>query len=118
MRLSNAVGIFLPIIPMGLRAATVEDVRDPLATVSHDRSDATARQHSLRVKSLLGYAHKVGYTVFNAGTTIKVRSDSANRGATLAKRIITETEVALLIRAAPSKRDSVMLEVAYAGFAR
>jgi integrase/recombinase XerD len=68
----------------------------------------------LRVKSLLGYAHRLGYTVFNAGATIKVRSDS-NRGATLAKRIITETEVALLIRAAPSKRDRVLLEVTYAG---
>jgi integrase/recombinase XerD len=53
-------------------------------------------------------------TVFNAGVTIKVRSDS-NRGATLAKRIVTEMDVALLIRAAPSKRDRVLLEVAYAG---
>ena len=64
---------------------------------------------------MLSYAHKLGYTVFNAGTTVKVRSDSGNRGATLAKRIVTETEVALLIRAAPSKRDRVMVEVAYAG---
>lgn len=33
----------------------------------------------------------------------------------MAKRIITEVEVGLLIRAAPSKRDRVLLEVIYAG---
>jgi integrase len=55
------------------------------------------------------------YTRFNAGAVLKVKSDAASRGATLAKRIVTETEVTLLIRAAPSKRDRVLLEVAYAG---
>src|SRR5262245_25054973 len=67
-----------------------------------------------RDQSPLGYAHKVGYTPFNAGAVIKVKPDAAHRGATLAKRIITETEIALLIRAARSKRDRVLLEVAYA----
>ena len=38
-----------------------------------------------------------------------------HRGASLAKRIISEVEVSLLIRAAPSKRDRVLLEVIYAG---
>ena len=57
------------------------------------------------------YAHALGYTPFNAGATIKVRSDASNRGATLAKRIMSEVEVSLLIRAAPSKRDRVLLEV-------
>jgi integrase/recombinase XerD len=69
----------------------------------------------LRIKSLLGYAHELGYTRFNAGVTIKVRSDAAHRGANLAKRIISEVEVRLLIRAAPSKRDRVLLEALYAG---
>src|SRR6516165_3924342 len=100
---------------MGLRLATVEDVRDALATVSRGHSDATDRQYVLRIKSLLGYAHKLGYTPFNAGATIKVRSESSHRGATLAKRIVSEVEVGLLIRAAPSKRDRVLLETAYAG---
>jgi integrase len=52
---------------------------------------------------------------FNAGATIKVRSDAGSRGANLAKRIMSEVEVGLLIRAAPSKRDRVLLEVIYAG---
>jgi integrase/recombinase XerD len=98
----------------GLRAATIENVRDALAGISAGLSEASARQYVLRVKSLLGYAHALGYTPFNAGATIKVRS-TGNRGATLAKRIISEVEVGLLIRAAPSKRDRVLLEVIYAG---
>jgi integrase/recombinase XerD len=98
----------------GLRAATVEDVRDALGSISAGLSEASARQYVLRIKSLLGYAHALGYTPFNAGATIKVRSDASNRGATLAKRIMSEVEVSLLIRAAPSKRDRVLLEVIYA----
>jgi integrase/recombinase XerD len=106
---------FLAELPMGLRAATVEDVRDAMGKVTGGLAETTARQYVLRIKSLLGYAHSLGYTPFNAGARIKVRSEGAQRGASLAKRIISETEVALLIRAAPSKRDRVLLETLYAG---
>src|SRR5262247_659691 len=107
---------FLAGLPMGLRAATVEDVRDALAAITGNiKAEASARQYVLRVKSLLSYAQRVGYTPFNAGVVIKVRSDAAHRGANLAKRIITEVQVSLLSRAAPSKRDRVLLEVIYAG---
>ena len=76
-------------------------------------SDATAQQYVLRVKSLLSYGHKLGYMPFNAGVTIKVRPDQS-RGQ-LAKRIMPEVDVKLLIRAARSPRDRVMLETLYAG---
>jgi integrase/recombinase XerD len=106
---------FLTELPTELRGAAVEDVRTALAKITQDVADTTARQYVLRVKSLLGYAHKLGFAPFNAGATIKVRSDAAHRGATLAKRIISEVEVGLLIRAARSSRDRLLLEVAYAG---
>jgi integrase/recombinase XerD len=106
---------FLAKLPMGLRAATVEDVRDALTKVTRGLAETTARQYVLRIKSLLGYAHGLGYTPFNAGARIKVRSGGARRGASLAKRIISEVEVGLLIRAVPSKRDRVLLETLYAG---
>src|SRR5215470_693333 len=107
---------FLAELPaLGLRAATVEDTRDALDRITRDVSEATGRQYVLRVKSLLGYAHRLGYAPFNAGATIKVRSDTRNRGATLAKRIIPEVEVHLLIRGARTKRDRVLLDVLYAG---
>jgi hypothetical protein len=50
---------FLAALPMGLRAATVEDVRDAIVAAV-DASPATARQYTLRVKSLLGYGHELG----------------------------------------------------------
>src|SRR5262245_36612334 len=106
---------FLAELSMGLRRATVEDVRDALARVTTGLAQASALQYVLRVKSLLGYANKLGYTAFNAAVTIKVRSDAAHRGASLAKRIISEVEVGLLVRAAPSRRDRILLEVIYAG---
>lgn len=104
---------FLDALPSGLRAARVEDVRDALASVTAGLSDATARQYVLRVKSLLSYAHKLGFTAFNAGVTIKVRTDPS-RG-DLAKRILSEVEVARLVHAAATPRDRVLVAVLYAG---
>jgi len=96
-----------------LRTATVEDVREAVANITAGLSNATARQYLLRVKSLLSYAHNLGYSPFNAGVTIKVRPDQS--GAGLAKRIISEVEVGLLIREANSTRDEVLLKTLYAG---
>ena len=104
---------FLEALPMGLRAATVEDVRVARNTVGEGRSQATRRQYELRIKSLLSYAHRLGYTRFNAGVTLKVKPDQSQ--AQLAKRIISEVEVGWLIRAARSRRDRVLLAVLYAG---
>jgi Phage integrase family len=88
---------FLSELPAGrLRAATVEDVRDALARITADVSEVTGRQYVLRVKSLLGYAHRLGYAPFNAGATIRVRFDARNRGATFASR---KTDVRLTERA-------------------
>src|SRR5215831_5188218 len=81
-------------LPMGLRDATVEDVRTALENVTQGVGKATRQQYILRTKSLLGYAHKVGYTPFNAGAVIKIKPDSAHRGATLAK-LATGSRVAL-----------------------
>lgn len=104
---------FLEALPKGIRTATVEDVRQALAAITTGRSPGTGRQYVLRVKSLLSYAHRLGYTPFNAGVVLKVKS--APRGAQLAKRIIPEVDVKLLIRAARTERDRVLLAVAYAG---
>jgi site-specific recombinase XerD len=104
---------FLEALPTGIRRAKVEDVRQALAQITEGLSAATAQQYVLRVKSLLSYGHKLGYMPFNAGVTIKVRPDQSQ--ARLAQRIISEVEVGLLIRAALTERDHVLLQVAYAG---
>ena len=105
---------FLEALPAGgIRTATVEDVREALAKITECKSDATASQYVLRVKSLLSYGHKLGYMPFNAGVTIKVKLGRSQ--GQLAKRIMSEVDVKLLIRAARSRRDRVMLETLYAG---
>src|SRR5262245_22455649 len=101
--------------PGGLRGTTVENVRDALTRITMDVSETAGRQYVLRVKSLLGYAHRLGYAPFNAGAAIKVTSEARNRSATLAKRIISEVDVALLVRGARTERDRVLLQVLYAG---
>jgi site-specific recombinase XerD len=103
----------LAALPMGIRHATVEEVREALTVITEGKSAATAEQYVLRVKSLLSYGHKLGYMRFNAGVTIKVRPNQSQ--ARLAQRIISEVEVGLLIRAALTERDRVLLAVAYAG---
>ena len=88
---------------------------DALGRITRDVSETTGRQYVLRVKSLLSYAHRLGYAPLNAGATIRVRSEARSRCAGLAKRIISEVDVALLVRGARTKRDRVLLEVLYAG---
>jgi site-specific recombinase XerD len=102
-------------IGLTLRTAAVEDVRTALSGITSGVSDASARQYVLRIKSLLTYAHKLGYTPFNAGVVITVKgANPTARAGSIAKRIIGETAVAILIRSAPSKRDRLLLQVAYA----
>jgi integrase/recombinase XerD len=105
---------FCAALPAGLRMAKVEHVRNAIEAITAGLKAASCRQYTLRVKSLLSYGHELGYLTFNAGVPVKLRSEG-NRGAALAKRIISETEVALLVRAAKKPRNRMLIEVAYAG---
>ena len=94
-----------------LRTSTVEDVRENIAALGEGKAASTRVQYANRVKSLISYACRLGYVQFNAGAAVRVRGGDVDR----AKRIASETEVALLIRAAPTMRDRLLLEVGYAG---
>jgi integrase/recombinase XerD len=94
-----------------LRTATVEDVREAIAEIATGKAASSAVQYAQRVKSLLSYAHRLGYVGFNAGVSVRTKGGTVDR----AKRIASETEIALLIRAAPTARDRLMLGVGYAG---
>ena len=102
---------FLNALQQPLRQATVEDVRTALETLTASLASTSARQAVLRIKSLLTYGHRLGYLRFNAGVTIKVRAASQS----VAKRILSEVEVGLLVRAAGNRRNRILIEVGYAG---
>lgn len=104
---------FLEALPMGLRAAKVEDVRLAIASMVDGRSAGTARQYVLRIKAFLGYGHRLGYLLFNAGAELKIKGPQ--RGAEIAKRILPEVDIVLLLRAATKPRDRLLLAVAYGG---
>lgn len=102
---------FLAALPVPLRQAAVEDVRDALGPITACLAHTSARQVVLRIKSLLSYGHRLGYLTFNAGAVIKVQGDTRS----VAQRIVSEVEIGLLVRAASSERDRALVQVAYAG---
>ncbi len=100
----------------GLRKATVEDVQAALAAMrtKEDGSPvrpATVNTYVAAVKSFLGFAHRVGFTRFNAAPLIKLKKAPRQ----VAQRIMGELDVRTLIRAAKPGRDQLMLDVAYFG---
>ena len=74
-------------------------------------SAATINTCVAAVRAFLGFAHTLGYTRFNAAPLIKLKK--APR--TLGQRLMSDVEVALLIRAAKPGRDRLKLQVAYYG---
>ena len=66
------------------------------------------------MKALLGFAHTVGFTRFNAAPLIKLKKAPRKT----AQRLLSQVDLHLLLRAARSKRDRLMLEVAYSGALR
>jgi integrase/recombinase XerD len=99
-----------------LRRATVEDVQAALEAirVKEDGSPvkpATVNTYVAAVKSFLGFAHRVGFTRFNAAPLIKLKKAPRQ----IAQRILGELEVRDLIKHAKPGRDRLMLQVAYFG---
>ena len=104
---------------VGLRRANFEDVQAALDVMRMKEdgtpaSAATVNSYVAAVKSLLNFAHQVGYTRFNAAPLIKLKKAPRQ----LAQKLMSEVDVKLLIRAAKPGRDRLMLEVAYYGALR
>jgi site-specific recombinase XerD len=102
-----------------LRRARVEDVQAALEAMrtradGTPASGATVNMSVAAVKSFLGFAHKVGFTRFNAAPLIKLKRTARN----LKQRLLPVVDVHLLIRAAKPGRDRLLLEVAYYGALR
>ena len=98
----------------GLRTATVEDVQAALEDMRVQTDGtavkpATINTYVAAVKSFLSFAHRVGFTRFNAAPLIKLKKAPRQ----IAQRLLGELDVRLLIGAAHPGRDRVMLEVCY-----
>ena len=59
--------------PVTLRATTVEQVRGAIDAISSHMRASSRAQVLARVKSLLGYAKRVGFTQFDPGPVLRLR---------------------------------------------
>lgn len=63
------------------------------------------------IKSLLAFAHKIGYITFNVGAAVQLPKAKN----TLAERILHESEVQRMIDLEPSQRNRLILKTLYYG---
>ena len=94
-------GIGLHQVTLGL----VQDYADTLIGLS----SATRARRLSSVKSLLSFAHRIGYLPFNVGAAITLPKVKMM----LAQRIMPEDAIARLLALAPRGRNRVLLRVLY-----
>jgi site-specific recombinase XerD len=95
----------------GLRSATLDDLQSALEQMRVQIDGTPARAATVMtyvaaVKSFIGFAHRVGYTRFNAAPLIRVKKAPRQ----IAQHLLCEFDVGTLIRAAQIGRDRVLLE--------
>lgn len=101
-----------------LRTVRVRDLQDFADTLA-GLSDATQGRRLSAVKSLIGFAHRIGYLPFDVGAPISLPRIKD----TLAERIMTEEAVQRLLWQADAphrrgpfiKRDAALLRLLYTG---
>lgn len=96
-------------LSLELRSMTVEDLADVFSKMAETTTEKAARAYALRIKSLLTYCAKVGFTSHNLGVTLTIKPDPSN----LAQRIMAESEVWKLISSARTQRDRLVLSTLY-----
>lgn len=107
---------FRSFCPKPLRSVTVRDVQAFGASLG-GFADATAGRRLSAVKSLIGFAHRVGYVPFDVAAPVQLPSIRD----TLAERIMTEEQVQRLLWAAETpqrkgpytRRNATLLRTLY-----
>lgn len=93
-----------------LRDVTIEDIQAFMVDISESMpSKASVCSTLAAVKSLLSFAHKVGYTAFNVGAAVNLPKIPD----TLNERIISEGEVLAMIHLETKPRNKMILKILY-----
>lgn len=100
---------FLVVLGKTLREATVADVIAWFEALTG--ATATIARRVSTVKSLLTFAWRTGYALFNVGRVLKCVKVTDN----LHERIIDEAQVKALVDAAPEGRDRALVRLLYVG---
>jgi integrase/recombinase XerD len=98
---------FLATLPVGLQGATTADVL--MYAESITGAPATRARRISTLKSLLGFAVKIGFTTTNLSSVLRVPKITGK----LHERLLDEAEVSGMIREAASGRDRILLRLLY-----
>ena len=96
-----------------LHSARLDDLQR-FASSLDDLADASRARAIATVKSLFGFAHRLGYLRFDVGAAITTPK-TRNR---LSERILTEAQVIALITLEPNVRNRALLRTLYIGGVR
>lgn len=105
---SRIVRGFLEFTGKRLRSTKLDDMVGYTESIGHLRP-STQAQRIACIKSLFGFAHKVGYTRVNVAATIR----APRAKDTLNERILTEEQVLRVILAATNQRDAALVRMLY-----
>lgn len=104
---------FLTFVAKPLRQVTLVDIQAFADSLAQRAPSGQARVLSA-VKSLLSFAHKIGYSQFNVGGALRLPKQKN----TLAERILPETAVLAMIGLEPNRRNKLLLRMLYASGGR
>lgn len=100
---------FLTVLGKTVREATVADIIEWFEALTG--ATATIARRVSTVKSLLTFAWRTGYSLFNVGRVLKCVKVTDK----LHERIIDEANVKALVDAAPEGRDRALVRLLYVG---
>ncbi len=105
---------FLAFVGKPLRAVTLGDLQAYADALASTQAPASQGRRLAAVKSLCAFAHRVGYLPFDVGRPLRLPP----RKATLAERILPESDVQRLLALETQPRNRVLLRLLYAAGVR
>jgi len=107
------IGRFQGFVHKPLQMVTLADVQEFADSLSHLKSSSLARALAA-IKSLMSFAHEIGYLQFNVGLPVRLPTVRNRR----AERILTEEQVMRMLALTKNPRDHALLRLAYASALR
>lgn len=101
---------FLAFVAKPLVQVSLEDLYDFAKYLDESDLTPSAQKTALAVvKSLLSFAHKIGFVPFNVGAALTLTKTPD----TLNERLLSEVDVAIMIRLEPNVRNRCLLRLLY-----
>jgi integrase/recombinase XerD len=97
-----------------LRAVTLGDLQDYADQLATSQAPASQARRLAAVKSLCAFAHRIGYLPFDVGRPLRLPPGKA----TLAERILPESDVQRILALETQPRNRVLLRLLYAAGVR